>query len=113
MQRYLIFFTVILAAGFIYFSYISLVSTSMKNQAVPAPSRTDELLSEQSQAIKRLNQDYRDIIDQSKRQLQDATHTLDQDVLQRDHDRTMEENRRRIDENRRQMEQLRRDLKRR
>jgi|GEM_PF-4473736 len=113
MQKYLIFFTVILAAGFIYFSYVSMVSTSMKDQGIPAPSQTDEILSEQSRAIKRLNQDYRDIIDQSKRQLQDSTHTLDQKALQRSHDQVMDENRRRIEENRRQMEQLRRDLQRR
>ena len=113
MQKFLIFFLVIGSAGFVYFSYITVISKSMKGQGRSAPTETEQILRQQSAEIKRLNQDYRDIIEKSKRQTQEASHHFDQQTLRRDHDRTMEENRRKMEENRRQMEQLRRDLQRR
>ena len=54
-----------------------------------------------------------DIIDHSKRQVEESSRQLDDDALQRDLDRTLEQNRRQMEDNRRQMEQLRRELKRR
>lgn len=113
MQKFLIFFIAIGAAAFIFFSYINVISKSLKNQTQPHRTETQKILAEQSLQIKRLNKDYRDIIDQSKRQIKESSRRLNNDTHQRDLDRTMEQNRRQMKDRRRQMEQLRRELKRR
>ena len=113
MQKYLIFFFIIGLAGFVYFSYITVISKSMQNQGRSPATETKQILAEQSREIKRLNQDYRDIIDRSKRQTQEASRKLNNDSFNRDLNRTLEDNKRQMENNRRQMEQMRRELKRR
>ena len=84
MQRFLIFIFVIGFAFVAYFGYINIISKSLKNQGEYQPTETDKILAEQSDDIKRLNQDY---------------------------DSIMQDNRRQIEENRRKMEDLRRQLR--
>ena len=113
MQKFIIFFLVIGFVGFVYFSYITVVTKSLKGEAKPVQTETQRILADQKERIDRLNNDYRDIIEHSKRQSIDASRQFDQQTLKRDHDRVMEENRRQIEENRRRMEDLRRDMQRR
>ena len=83
MQKFLIFFLTIAILALLYFGYISVVGKMMKDNRPHEPSETERLLSEQSDRIHDLNQDYR---------------------------RVMEDNRRTMEDNRREMENLRRQL---
>ena len=85
----------------------------MKNQGQAAPTKTQQILEEQSSEIKRLNQDYHSIIEDNKRQTQQPYQQQDNEAIKRDQAQTLKNNQRQIEENRRQMEQLRRNLQRR
>jgi hypothetical protein len=85
MKNFLIFFFVLGVCALCYFSYITLISHSLKNQPKTEPSETERILAEQRMRSESLNQDYR---------------------------RLMEDNRRALEQNRRAMEDLRRQSQR-
>lgn len=85
MQKFLMFFFILAFCAFGYFSYITLIGLSLKNQPERQPNETEKILAEQRQRTDALNQDYR---------------------------RTMEDNRRAMEENRRAMEDLKRQTQR-
>ncbi len=77
MQKFIIFFVVIGACGFLYFSYINLISKSLKSQPKREPSQTERILDEQRQRTESLTQDYRRVMEENRRTMEDNRRTMD------------------------------------